>query len=147
MSEKLVEEREQPKTFGRAPKNYGWYRSLKTSPLNPPQWVFPIAWTILYILIGISFFMYIKTTGWTYSKGLVYFIIQMVLNLIWSPIFFGAKKITWALYDIILMWIFILLTIVEFQKVSPEAAQCLYPYLAWVSFATYLNAYIVFNNP
>ncbi len=118
-----------------------WYNTLNKPFFNPPSWVFAPAWTILYILMAISFYL-------VWRKGLkikkvreatAVFFVQLALNLIWSPIFFGAHNILLALVVIILMLFYIVKTIRLFLKIDKTAAYLLYPYLAWVSFATILN--------
>lgn len=138
---------QQGPTLGSGPRNFEWYQALNKPRVNPPQWVFPVVWTILYIMIIASFFIYLKDTDFQYTMALIFFSIQMVLNIIWTPIFFWKKMITWALVDIILLWVFILVTIIQFHERSPVASYLLIPYNVWVTLATYLNAYIVFNNP
>lgn len=129
------------------PDNYDWYQGLKKSPLNPPKWVFPVAWSILYTCIGVSIVIYLQTTGLVYTHGLLFWIIQMISNLVWSPLFFSKKMIRAAFVDILVMWVSIFFTILQFQTINMIAAYLLYPYLVWVSFATYLNGYIMINNP
>ncbi|HUC95156.1 MAG TPA: TspO/MBR family protein [Candidatus Saccharimonadales bacterium] len=118
-----------------------WYAHLIKPSFSPPNWLFGPVWTILYILMGVS-------VAIIWSKGLkakkvreaVYlFIIQLFLNAIWTPIFFGAKDLFLSLIVIGLMWIFILKTILAFGKVNKTASYLLYPYIAWVSFASILN--------
>lgn len=109
--------------------------------------MFPVVWTILYIMIIASFFVYLKDTDFQFTVALIIFSIQMLLNIIWTPIFFWKKMITLALVDIILLWVFILVTIIMFHWKSPVAAYLLIPYNIWVTLATYLNAYIVYYNP
>ncbi len=118
-----------------------WYPTLTKPSFSPPNWLFGPVWTILYALMGISLYL-------VWQKGLktqkvrdaIYlFGIQLVLNAIWSPVFFGVKNILLALVIIILMWIYILKTIIAFGKINIKASLLLYPYLAWVSFATILN--------
>ena len=128
-------------------RDENWYQGLKKSPLSPPRWVIPIAWSILYVCIGVSIVIYLQTTGLVYTNGLLFWIIQMVSNLVWSPLFFSKKMLRAAFVDIIVMWVSILFTILEFQTINMTAAYLLYPYLAWVSFATYLSGYIMVNNP
>lgn len=77
---------------------------------------------------------------------MVFFWVQLGLNLIWAPMFFFAKMITFALAELIILWVFILLTIIYFHQNSPIAAYMLIPYLIWVALAGYLNAYVVKNN-
>lgn len=128
-------------------RNFEWYQNLRKPSITPPQWAFPVVWTILYIMIGISLYFYLRATEGQYTTGLLLFCIQMVLNIIWTPLFFCARMIRLALVDIVLLFIFIVLTIVFFYPASKLAALLLVPYLIWVGIATYLNAYIVRHNP
>ena len=141
--EPLIEEQES--MF--RPSNFKWYEQLKKPTITPPPWVFPVVWSILYICIAISGFLYFRQTGLNYTTGALIFVIQVALNLAWSPIFFLKKMIRLALVDILLLWVFILLNIIFFHPQSPAAAYLLIPYLVWVSLATYLNLYIVIHNP
>ena len=118
-----------------------WYATLNKPFFSPPNWLFGPAWTTLYMLMGIS-----AATIWQKGiknkkiKDAIYlFGIQLGLNAIWSPVFFGAKNLLLALVIIILMWIYILKTILAFRKIDKIASYLLYPYIAWVSFATVLN--------
>ena len=118
-----------------------WYGTLNKPFFTPPPWLFGPAWTILYVLIGISAHLVWKN-GFkkkNVKEALKVFAIQLVLNLSWSPVFFGAKNIFLALIVIIFMLIFIAKTITVFAKINKLSAYLLYPYLAWVSFATILN--------
>jgi benzodiazapine receptor len=129
-----------------------WYKSLNQSPLTPPSWVFPIAWTILYILIiasGVVFLSATKTSisAAVRSTAFLYYCAAWVLNLSWSQIFFRFQRADLSFVVILGMLAFIALNIRAFYPVSRLAAYLLVPYLAWVSFATYLNGYIVFMNP
>jgi tryptophan-rich sensory protein len=128
-----------------------WYKSLNQSPLTPPSWVFPIAWTILYALIiasGVAFLSATPTiSAGVRSVGFFYYCAAWVLNLSWSQIFFRFQRPDLSFVVILGMLTFIALNIRAFYLVSRVAAYLLVPYLAWVSFATYLNGYIVFMNP
>jgi translocator protein len=129
-----------------------WYKSLNQSPLTPPSWVFPIAWTILYTLIIASGVIFLSATRTTISAavrstGFLYYCAAWVLNLSWSQIFFRFQRADLSFVVILAMLAFIALNIRAFYQVSPLAAYLLVPYLAWVSFATYLNGYILFMNP
>lgn len=121
-------------------QNIDWYNGLNKPFLNPPDWIFLPVWTILYIMIIISFVFFIKGK---YSRAkllpLIFFTIQMFLNIIWSGIFFGMENIGAALIVLIFMWIFILLTVITFYKHSKTASILLIPYFIWGSFALYLN--------
>ena len=128
-----------------------WYKSLKQSPLTPPSWVFPIAWTILYILIIVSGALFLSATttisAGINSRGFFYYCAAWVLNLSWSQIFFRFQRPDISFVVILGMLAFIALNIRAFYPVSRIAAYLLVPYVAWVSFATYLNGYILFMNP
>jgi benzodiazapine receptor len=95
-----------------------WYDKLKKPSITPPKWAFPVVWTILYIMIAASLYLYLKKTGLVYSTGLLFYIIQVVLNLCWTPIFFWAKMTTFALIECFAMWVCILINIIQFEKVS-----------------------------
>lgn len=118
-----------------------WYNTLNKPFFNPPSWVFGPAWTILYTLMAISAVLIwkkgLKKKG--VKEALKIFGIQLALNLAWSPVFFGAHNILLALVIIILMLFYIVKTIRLFSKINKTASYLLYPYLAWVSFATVLN--------
>ncbi|MEM4244877.1 MAG: TspO/MBR family protein [Candidatus Nanoarchaeia archaeon] len=125
-----------------------WYASIKKPSFNPPNWIFGPVWTTLYVLMGISFYL-------VWSKGLetkqaktaiTLFIIQLILNVAWSIIFFGMQSPLYAFIEIIILWVFILLTIIHFYKISKPAAYLLIPYILWVSFAAILNFSIYYLN-
>jgi tryptophan-rich sensory protein len=125
-----------------------WYANLNKPTFNPPDWIFGPVWTTLYILMGIAVFL-------VWRKGLdnkpvrlalILFVIQLVLNAIWSPLFFGLRSPLFGLIDIILLLSAIVLTIFYFFKISPWPALLLIPYLVWVSFATVLNTAIYILN-
>ena len=122
-----------------------WYKSLKKSSLNPPNILFPIVWTILYIMIAISGYSYI-TNNSKDKYGIILFSIQLFFNVIWVYLFFGLEKPLLSLIDIGLLWVTLLATIKAFYKNNKIASYLLMPYFAWVSFAGYLNYYIVKNN-
>lgn len=120
-----------------------WYAGLNKPSFNPPNWLFGPVWTSLYTMMGIAFYIIWKQPATdTRKKAIQLFIIQFVLNFFWSIIFFSLHSIGAALIEIIVMWIFILLTIIQFSKLSKPAAWLLVPYIAWVSFATLLTASI-----
>ena len=125
-----------------------WYATLIKPSFSPPNYLFGPVWTILYILMGISIaIIWQKGIKTMKAREAVYlFIVQLALNAVWSPIFFGAKNLFIALIIIIFMWIFILKTIMAFAKINKIAAYLLYPYIAWVSFATILNFSVWFLN-
>ena len=126
--------------------NRVWYNSLKKSNLTPPSYIFGIVWPILYILIFLSFIVRFYKKKNMNDLGLLFFVLQMVCNLIWSRLFFTYQKLRWALFDLILTIIFTGLTIYYFNKKSKLSAYLLIPYMIWICFALYLNIYIVINN-
>ncbi len=125
-----------------------WYASLNKPFFSPPNWVFGPVWTILYFLMGISFYLILKR-GWkkkvVKSAGM-FFLAQLLLNFLWSPIFFGLQSPLLGLITIVVMWILIVITMKKFYPLSRLAFYLLIPYLLWVSFATVLNAAILFLN-
>lgn len=121
-----------------------WYNQLKKSPYTPAPIVFTIVWTILYLLIFTGIYMYISNKY--DSLGITLFSVQMFLNLIWTYIFFTLKKPVLAFADLILLWITVLLTIQNFYMYNEIAAYLLVPYFIWITYAMYLNYYIVVNN-
>jgi len=116
-----------------------WYATLTKPALNPPGWVFGPVWVILYFLMGISLWLIWKSNAKEKKKALWLFFAQLVLNAIWTPVFFGGQSIGGALAIIVLLWVAIVLTILAFAKISKTAAWLLAPYILWVSFAAYLN--------
>lgn len=127
--------------------NSVWYDSLTKPFLNPPAWVFPPVWIFLYATLLFALILFAaKFTIRSKIRGGIFFVIQLILNLLWSPAFFGMKNISLALGIIILLDIFVLLTIIEFFKVSKVSAYLLAPYFVWILFATYLNiSFFVLN--
>ncbi|MCX6807442.1 MAG: tryptophan-rich sensory protein [Patescibacteria group bacterium] len=123
-----------------------WYFELQKPIFNPPNWVFGPAWTLLYILIGISLFLVWKAKLCNKKSALIIFSVQLLLNLFWSIIFFGLHAPFYALLEIVILWIFIVLNIIYFSKISKAAAYLLIPYVLWVSFAGVLNFYIYYLN-
>ena len=125
-----------------------WYETLKKPPGVPPNWVFGPVWTVLYAMIGISFalFWHRVPSGPAKQSGLVWFFVQLVLNLAWTPLFFGAHQIGVALIVIAVLLGTIIVTVVLFRKQDRLAGRLLIPYGIWVGYATYLNAgYWVLN--
>ncbi|MEA3427011.1 MAG: TspO/MBR family protein [Bacteroidota bacterium] len=121
----------------------GWYAGLQKPSFNPPNWVFGPVWSTLYLMMGISLYLvWKKPRSVMRNVALLLFMIQFVLNFFWSILFFNQHLIGAALLEIVLMWLFILLTIVWFARLSKTAAWLLVPYLCWVSFATVLTAAI-----
>ena len=121
-----------------------WYAGLNKPSFSPPNWLFAPVWTTLYALMGISAFL-VWQEGFEKRQvkvALTVFAIQLVLNFFWSFLFFKMQNPFLALIEILVLWIFILLTILSFSKISRNSALLLLPYLLWTSFAALLNFYI-----
>ncbi|MDF1739562.1 MAG: tryptophan-rich sensory protein [Verrucomicrobiales bacterium] len=120
----------------------GWYAELNKPPGVPASWVFGPVWTVLYAMIGLSLalFWHRVASGKEKRTALTWFFVQMVLNLSWTPLFFGAHWLGVSLLVILGMWASILVTLILFSKQDQIAGRLLNPYLVWVSYATYLNA-------
>lgn len=120
----------------------GWYAKLNKPPGVPPNWVFGPVWTLLYALMGVAIALvwHRAEPGGEKKRAVLWFAAQMILNLIWTPVFFGMHELGIALIIILALWIAIVFTIRSFLKVDRLAAFLLGPYLLWVSYASYLNA-------
>lgn len=127
------------------PSINSWYSSLNKPVFSPPDFLFGPVWTILYILMGISFY-FVWTSNSPKKDAIRLFLIQLVLNALWSIIFFGLRNPLLAAVEILFLWGAIFLTIKSFAKVSKLSSYLLWTYLAWVTFATILNLSIVFLN-
>jgi benzodiazapine receptor len=125
-----------------------WYATLIKPSFAPPNWLFGPAWTLLYLCMGISFYLISisKLKKKNVNEAKKYFFFQLACNFIWSPVFFGLHNPMLGLIVIILLWILILLTMQKFYPISKPAFYLLVPYILWVSFATTLNAAIVLLN-
>jgi translocator protein len=124
-----------------------WYATLNQPSFNPPNAVFGPVWTMLYILMGFSFYLiWIMPQSSTRRLAIMLYVIQLVLNFAWSFLFFYFHAIGVAFIEIFLLWTSILLMIILFYKIKPLAAYLNIPYLLWVSFATMLNgSYYLLN--
>lgn len=118
-----------------------WYATLNKPSFNPPNWLFAPAWTTLFIFMGIALFL-VWLKGFKEKKvkvAIIFFLIQLILNVAWSFCFFYWKMPLGAFVDIIILWLFILLTLIRFWKINKAAGVLFIPYLLWVSFASLLN--------
>ena len=117
-----------------------WYDGLRKPSWNPPGWIFGPVWTVLYTMMAVAAWLVWKRGGFAAQLlPLVLFLVQLGLNALWTPLFFGLHYTGLAFAEIILMWFAILFTMVQFRRVSRPAAWLLVPYLAWVGFAAVLN--------
>lgn len=117
------------------------FEALNQPPLSPPSWLFPVVWTILFILMGIASYLVLEANAprEKQQSALLAYGAQLIVNFFWSLIFFNAKSYLFAFVWLLLLWALILLTISRFAGIRPAAGWLLVPYLAWVTFAGYLN--------
>lgn len=124
--------------------NSEWYDSIKPS-IIPPNFVFPVVWNILFFLIALSlYFVYMNSKKQDKKKIIIVFAINLILNILWSALFFGLQVPLFAFYELILLWLSICLMIYVTYRINKLSSYLLIPYLLWVSFAGYLNWLIVF---
>jgi tryptophan-rich sensory protein len=124
-----------------------WFVTLNKPVFNPPAWLFAPAWTVLYILMGIAFYLLWQQGYSAKMRGaFVVYGFQLVLNLLWSLFFFGLRSPLLGFIDIVLLWLLILLNIILFYRLKRVAAWLLVPYLLWVTFASALNLSILILN-
>jgi len=125
-----------------------WYQTLNKPFFTPPNWVFSPVWICLFVLMGISlFFVWRRPDHPQFKPALIFFFVQLILNILWSAAFFGLRAPLLGLVDIVLLWIAILFTILNFLKVTKFAGVLLIPYFLWVTFATLLNFSLWILNP
>lgn len=126
---------------------FTWYAVLQKPSFSPPNYIFAPVWTTLYFLMGLSLFLVLeKKLKKNKNKIIILFAIQLLLNFIWSFVFFGLHSPVLAFIDIAMLWGSIIFLIYEFWKYSKTASFLLFPYLLWVSFASILNLFIIALN-
>lgn len=121
---------------------------LNKPPLSPPAWLFPVVWTILYVLMGIASYL-VLTSGTStdkITKALTVYGLQLAVNFFWSIIFFRLSMYLFAFFWLLLLWLLIIVTMVRFYRVKELAGDLMIPYLLWVTFAGYLNFGIYLLN-
>lgn len=124
-----------------------WYATLEKPFFNPPNWLFGPVWTVLYVLIGISLYLvWVERTKKSKRNAYTVFAVQLILNALWSLVFFGLQQPWLGLVVIFGLDAMVVVTIWKFSKVKKAAAYLLIPYLAWISFATILNLSIALLN-
>lgn len=117
------------------------FESVNKPALAPPAWLFPVAWTILYVLMGIAFYRVWIAVA-TYEKrreAFVFYALQLGFNFIWPIIFFNLQEYLFAFVWLLILWVLIFMTWQRFKKIDTAAGYLLIPYLIWVAFAGYLN--------
>ena len=117
-----------------------WYATLKKPSWNPPDWIFGPVWSALYTMMAVAAWLVWKRGGFAAQRRpLTLFLVQLALNALWTPLFFGLHRPGLAFVEIVMLWLAIAATLAAFRPVSRPAAWLLVPYLAWVSFAAVLN--------
>ena len=117
---------------------------INKPPLSPPAWLFPVAWTILYVLMGIASYLVSKEKN--SDLALLFYTVQLFFNFLWSIIFFNFQNYIFAFVWLVALWILILITTVLFWRLNKTAGLLMIPYLLWVTFAGYLNFAIYLLN-
>lgn len=125
-----------------------WYAMLAKPAVTPPGWVFPVAWTTLYVLMGLALAVVLHARGSRLrGAAIALFLVQLLINLLWSPLFFGMHQVGWALAVIVVMFVAAVATTVLFGRVRTLAAWLMVPYLIWTVFAGVLCWQIARLNP
>jgi benzodiazapine receptor len=114
-----------------------WFARLRKPGWNPPNWLFAPVWTLLYTIMGIAAWLVWLRQGW--SAAIWLYLSQLLLNALWTPLFFGLRSPALGFADIIALWLAIAATLIAFSHASLLASALMLPYLAWVTFATFLN--------
>lgn len=125
------------------------YDTIYRPPLAPPAWLFPVAWTILYTLMGIAAYLVYESDNadsMEKRKALILYALQLVVNFLWPVIFFNMKMYLFAFVWILLLWYLVYYTYKSFKEINRAAGLLLVPYLVWLTFAAYLNLAIVIGN-
>lgn len=122
------------------------YKHLNLPPLSPPGFIFPIVWTILYILMGIGAYFIIISDSSTRTEALRAYALQLVLNFLWTIVFFNMRNFFLAFIILIALWALIIKMIITFKEIKPLAGYLQIPYLLWVTFAGYLNFMVFILN-
>ncbi len=116
-----------------------WFRALEKPAFYPPEIAFPVVWTALFTLLGVALWLVWRADGPGRRLALGLFVVQMVFNVAWTPVFFSAQELFAGLVVIVALWGLLVATIVAFRRVDRRAAALLVPYLLWVTFAAVLN--------
>ncbi len=116
-----------------------WYANLKKPRWTPPNWAFPVVWSVLFCAIAVSGWLVWEAAGIAAWPALTLFAVHLLVNAVWSFLFFGKKRLDWAMAEVICLWLMIVAVIAAFAPFSTPAALLLTPYLAWVSVAAALN--------
>jgi tryptophan-rich sensory protein len=126
--------------------NMNIYDKIVSPPLSPPGWLFPVVWTILFVLMGISAAMIFTSDSAQKDDALFVYAVSLVLNFTWTIFFFNMQAFIVSFIILIALWLSIIITIIKYYKINKAAAWLQLPYLLWVTFAGYLNFTIILLN-
>lgn len=126
--------------------NFKAYSALLQPPLAPPGLLFPVVWTILYILMGVSAYLVYECDTEEKYIGLAVYVLQLIFNFLWSIIFFNIGNLLFAFVWLVFLWVLVLAMSISFYKVNKTAGLLQIPYLLWVTFAGYLNIALYILN-
>lgn len=124
----------------------GNYKNLVKPPLSPPGFIFPIVWTILFVLMGISIYRIVRTNDFGVGSLKILYFIQLLVNALWTPIFFGLNAYLFAFIWLLLLLVLVVIMTVKFHYLDKISAYLLIPYIIWLLFAGYLNLEIYLLN-
>lgn len=124
------------------------FQALNQPPLSPPGWLFPVVWTVLFVLMGIASYLVVRSQGpeKLVKRALTFYGIQLGFNFLWSILFFNLGLYLVSFFWLVLLWCLILLTTLQFSALDRHTFWLMLPYLAWVAFAGYLNLGIFWLN-
>jgi tryptophan-rich sensory protein len=124
-----------------------WYKAIRKPNWTPPDWLFPVAWTTLYLCMSLAAMRIAQSGDVRAPQALGFWTIQIALNALWSPVFFGLRRMRSALIVVALLWVAVAVTMIAFFRIDWLAGLLFLPYIAWVSTATALNAAVLRRNP
>lgn len=122
------------------------YQGVNRPAFAPPAWLFPVVWSILYVLMGVSAYMVGESDSDMKSSALRVYYLQLAVNFLWSPLFFVFKFYWFSFFWLLLLWVLVLIMIIRFSKINKTAAYLQIPYLIWLTFAAYLNLSVAILN-
>ncbi len=125
-----------------------WYAQIEKPWWHPPGWLFGPVWSVLYLLMAVAAWLVSRDGGWkVHGSALRLFLVQWLLNALWTPLFFGLHRPDLAFAEIVVFWVALVVTLVAFWSARRVAGMLLIPYLAWVTFAAFLNLMLWRMNP
>lgn len=123
-----------------------WYADLRKPSWTPPNWAFPVVWSALFVANAIAGWLVWKAAGPAATPALILYGVSLGFNFAWSALFFGMRRMDWAMIEVVGLWLSIAAVLVAFIPLSPIAAALIAPYLAWVTIAAYLNLRMIQLN-